>query len=101
MNAEHLCNDAFAARYGGEEFTVVIPAASTAAYETCAERILEALRALKIKHEQNAAWGIATVSIGGSRLEVPAGLIGALFRDADAALYRAKEGGRNRAELGS
>jgi len=98
-NAEGLTKDAFAARYGGEEFSVVIPGASIAAYEECATRLLEAIRKLAIPHEQNAAWGIVTASIGGSRREAAAGAAVMLFRDADAALFRAKDGGRNRCEL--
>jgi diguanylate cyclase (GGDEF)-like protein len=98
-NAESLTNGAFAARYGGEEFTVVIPAASVAAYEECAKRVLESVRKLCILHELNDEWGIVTVSIGGCRLEASSGVVARLFRDADAALYRAKESGRNRIEL--
>lgn len=98
-NDEGLTKDAFASRYGGEEFAVVIPGASGAGYESCAERILESLRKLAIRHEQNGNWGIVTVSIGGCRHEVSSGAVAMLFRDADAALYRAKEGGRNRIEF--
>lgn len=98
-NAEGLTNDAFAARYGGEEFTVVIPAASIAAYEGCATGILESVRKLGIQHEQNGEWGIVTVSIGGCRREASSGVVARMFRDADAALYRAKESGRNRIEF--
>jgi diguanylate cyclase (GGDEF)-like protein len=98
-NAEGLTNGAFAARYGGEEFTVVIPAASVAAYEECAKRVLESVRKLGIQHEQNGEWGIVTVSIGGCRREASSGVVATLFRDAAAALYPAKESGRNRAEF--
>lgn len=50
-------------------------------------------------HERNADWGIATVSLGGAHVEHAAGGLAALFRSADRQLYRAKENGRNRAEL--
>ena len=98
-NARRLTRDAFVARYGGEEFAVVIPGASTSAYEHYADAAVEAVRKLEISHDQNANWGIATVSIGGSRHEVSSGAAAMLFRDADAALYRAKKSGRNRYEL--
>jgi diguanylate cyclase (GGDEF)-like protein len=98
-NAEGLTKDAFAARYGGEEFAVVIPGASISAYEGCATRILESVRKLGIQHEQNGGWGIVTVSIGGSRREASSGIVALMFNEADAALYRAKESGRNRIEF--
>ncbi|MDP2808727.1 MAG: diguanylate cyclase [Rhodocyclaceae bacterium] len=99
-NAEGLTKDAFAARYGGEEFAVVIPEASAVAYEGCAMCVVESIRKLGIPHEQNAEWGIVTASIGGCRREASSGAAAMIFRDADAALYRAKENGRNRCELG-
>lgn len=99
-NAEGLTKSAFAARYGGEEFAVVIPAATRAGYEACANGIIEAVRALGIPHEQNAAWGIVTISIGGRYLDATAATPAEAFREADAALYQAKEGGRNRHQLG-
>ena len=98
-NAKGVMKDAFVARYGGEEFAVVIPCASAVAYESCAKDVVEAVRKLGIAHEQNAEWGIVTTSLGGGRHEVSTGAIATLFRDADAALYRAKNGGRNCCEL--
>ena len=98
-NADGLTNGAFVARYGGEEFAVVIPGASIAACKECATTILESVRKLGIPHEQNEEWGIATVSIGGCRCEASSNAVAMMFRDADAALYRAKESGRNRIEL--
>lgn len=90
---------AFAARYGGEEFAVVLPAVSLADFQALAGDIVEAVRACAIPHSANASFGIATVSIGGVYLERASGEIKALFREADARLYRAKEGGRNQAVL--
>lgn len=97
-NAEGLTHGAFAARYGGEEFAVVIPNSSAEAFEGCAARILESVRRLGIRHEQNGGWGIVTVSIGGCRRNA-SGVITRMFRDADAALYQVKESGRNNMEL--
>lgn len=96
---EGAAHECFAARYGGEEFAVILP---NAAEDTCgqvAEEILAAVRQLAIPHDFNADWGTITVSIGGTRVHPAEGRIIPLFRSADAQLYRAKELGRNRAEL--
>ena len=98
-NAEGLTKGAFSARYGGEEFAVVIPNATAASYEVCAGGVIDAVRNLAIPHEQNDEWGIVTISIGGARRDPVAGSAVELLREADAALYRAKESGRNRYEL--
>lgn len=98
-NDAGLTRAAFAARYGGEEFAVIIPAASEQAYEYLAGSILEAVRQCAIPHALNADWGCVTVSIGGMRESVANGGLATFFRTADARLYAAKEGGRNRACL--
>jgi PleD family two-component response regulator len=51
-------------------------------------------------HEKNADWGVVTASVGGAYLDQAQGRLAVLFRAADSQLYRAKENGRNRAELG-
>ncbi|HSP33688.1 MAG TPA: diguanylate cyclase [Thermoanaerobaculia bacterium] len=78
----------FAARYGGEEFVVLLKRAEDAGH--VAERIVEAVRALRIPHRE----GIVTVSAG-----VAIGDADDLIRRADEALYRAKANGRNRVEM--
>jgi len=99
MNTSGLTKDAFAARYGGEEFAVIIPDATATGYTRCGSACVESVRNLSIPHEQNGEWGIVTVSIGGCRQEVSSGEVVKMFRDADAALYLAKNRGRNRIEL--
>lgn len=86
----------FAARYGGEEFAVVMPFAQAEEVTRLGEQIVAAVRALNIPHEKNADWGSVTISIGGAGTASAQGRIADLFRTADANLYRAKEGGRNR-----
>ena len=86
-----------AARYGGEELVLLMPETDAAQALYVAEGIREAVAQLLIPHEQSVACPVLTVSIGGATLAVgghePAP---ALFEAADAALYRAKEAGRNR-----
>jgi PleD family two-component response regulator len=54
---------------------------------------------LRLPHENNGNWGIVTISIGAVCASPANGPINVLFRQADTLLYRAKEGGRNRAEF--
>ncbi|MGE8690023.1 MAG: diguanylate cyclase [Achromobacter sp.] len=85
-----------AARYGGEEFVVLLPDTRRQHAEAIAEGIRQAIAGLRVPHEDNGA-GIVTVSVGVATAiplaeDTEAGLIEA----ADAALYQAKEAGRNR-----
>jgi diguanylate cyclase (GGDEF)-like protein len=89
------------ARYGGEEIVVVLPGTDEGGAELVAERMRAAVEALRIEH-LDSPHGVVTVSVGFSaiipgRLEdTAAQLLGA----ADAALYRAKQSGRNRVGCG-
>lgn len=85
-----------AARYGGEEFVVLLPDTSRERAVAVAESIRQAVAGLRVPHEDNEA-GIVTVSIGVATAipladDTAAGLVVA----ADAAVYQAKEMGRNR-----
>ncbi len=87
------------ARYGGEEF-VLLMRGGAAAVLPFAERIRSAVQALVIEHE-----GITipvTVSIGVATHDVgsEAETMEALIARADAALYKAKQAGRNRVHSG-
>ncbi|WP_306600907.1 diguanylate cyclase domain-containing protein [Geothrix sp. 21YS21S-2] len=87
------------ARYGGEEFAVVLPDTGPKGTQALAERIRRAVEDLAIPHEGNSASAHVTVSLGtatraGSALHSP----DKLLMLADEALYRAKQGGRNRIE---
>jgi diguanylate cyclase (GGDEF)-like protein len=83
-------------RYGGEEFMVVLPRTPLHAAVTLAEEIREAVRRCNIPHADNAAHKL-TVSIGVATC-VPShgGDAYELVREADAALYAAKDEGRDR-----
>lgn len=86
----------FAARIGGEEFAVVASHLSHAEALLLAERILHEVAGMKIPHPA-APCGYVTVSIGIGTLERCVGSRPELLIDqADAALYQAKQQGRNR-----
>jgi diguanylate cyclase (GGDEF)-like protein len=83
------------ARYGGEEFCVLLREADVDCAVRVAERLCEDLRALRLemggRHiPVRASFGVAGMVGGKSETWE------SLFRRADAALYRAKEQGRNR-----
>jgi diguanylate cyclase (GGDEF)-like protein len=83
-----------AARYGGEEFAVILPNTNAKSASVVAERLQSSM----LERSQN--FGGLTISIGvASRLPRADRDPSALVRDADAALYRAKENGRNRCEM--
>ena len=100
MNARKFIQNGFAARYGGEEFAVILPDVTKEAFTMIATTMVEAVRHLNIPHKDNANWEKVTVSIGGARVDVASGKIVTLFHMADQRLYRAKQQGRNRAEIG-
>jgi len=86
-----------AGRYGGEEFCIVLPSTSIKGALVIAERIRKSAEELKIPLDGDQPPVGRTVSIGVS--EFTAGeTVEKLLSGADAALYRAKEGGRNRVE---
>lgn len=86
-----------AARFGGEEFVVLLPATEADAAAALAEHMRQAVADLQIPHAASRAAAGVTVSLGVASLRPddacqPSDLVAA----ADAALYRAKELGRNR-----
>ncbi len=87
-----------AARYGGEEFVLVLPGTVTADAIDQGERLRAAVEQMALPHILPAGRRL-TISVGVATC-VPAQENSAtqLLADADAALYRAKSGGRNRVE---
>lgn len=85
-------------RYGGEEFAAILPKATMEDLDAITRRMREAVATLAIEHQTPS--GRVTISIGGaakyaSDVRSEQGLV----KIADAALYNAKEQGRDRIVL--
>ena len=89
-STDHAC------RYAGDEFVVVLPQADPAEALQIAERVCRSVRKLTPHEDGGGLNGPVSVSVGVASL-----LRGMTFREllaaADAALYRAKAAGRDRA----
>ncbi len=79
-----------AARYGGEEFVLLLPATDAVTAGEVAVRVLNAFRAVAWPHRA------VTISIGVAQAAPGDDAVG-LIQRADAALYEAKDTGRDRA----
>jgi diguanylate cyclase (GGDEF)-like protein len=83
------------ARYGGEEFVLVLPNTDLAGARIVAERICERVGQTPVSHDGVTV--AVTLSVGVATSDDPRCTTeNALVKQADAALYRAKRGGRNR-----
>jgi diguanylate cyclase (GGDEF)-like protein len=102
------------ARYGGEEFAVLLPGARAEQAREVAERLRRAVADMEIKAFDGRKLPRVTVSIGVAQMSAPengAGrasdiasavtqvLADSFIEQADQALYRAKDAGRDRVEL--
>jgi len=83
------------ARYGGEEFAVLLPATSMATAKVVAERLRVAVMSHSVKGAEPNSPISVTVSIGLAELQA-GDTLPDLLGCADHALYKAKQGGRNR-----
>ncbi|MCZ6815437.1 MAG: diguanylate cyclase [Planctomycetota bacterium] len=84
----------FVGRYGGEEFVVLVPETNLDGVRVLAERVRAVIEELNIPHPASSTIDRVTVSIG-----VTCGASNSwedLLEEADAVLYTAKNGGRNR-----
>jgi len=86
------------ARWGGEEFVVVLPTTDGKSARALADKIRSAVEKLRFS-EQVPELDAVTVSIGAAAYPEHGRTAEILLKSADLALYRAKEGGRNRVEL--
>jgi diguanylate cyclase (GGDEF)-like protein len=82
-------------RYGGEEFTLILPEASLEATRQRAEQLREAVKA-EIPSFRDRSLEAVTLSLGVASFPEHGNTSEALLRKADAALYQAKQQGRDR-----
>lgn len=93
---DHLKGRDTAARYGGEEFAVILLSTPIDGAIVVAEQIRGLLSSRPIVNRGTGQkLGIVTCSIGVAQFQ-PGEAVGDLISRADAALYRAKRGGRNK-----
>ncbi len=86
----------FVARYGGEEFAVILPNTDANGAICVGETIREAVKALQVPHRASPTCGYITLSVGIAT--VTPGVessLETLIQEADRALYRAKDQGRD------
>jgi len=86
-----------ACRYGGEEFLLVIPGASLEIALERAEKVRQAVKALQVKY-QGRFLRSTTISLGVANFPDHGQTAEEVIAAADAALYRAKQAGRDRVE---
>lgn len=89
-----------AARYGGEEFAVILPALDASEAQKIAQMICLKVAGQRIPHPGSRIADHVTISIGVSAL-IPVDDISQkqLINQADEALYRAKNQGRNQVQV--
>jgi diguanylate cyclase (GGDEF)-like protein/PAS domain S-box-containing protein len=88
------------ARYGGEEFALLLPGSDSAATAAVAQRCVAAVQEAQIPHAASPVSPWVSLSIGVASVVPRAGHLPADFlKTADAALYQAKDAGRNRFEV--
>jgi len=91
----HAIDRSLLARVGGEEFAVILPGTSPDDVEELARALCSAIAQMKLSNDK-AHLGIITVSVGAAICTTGELSPSILLARCDAALYRAKQQGRNR-----
>ncbi len=95
----HLNDGSLIARMGGEEFAAVLPGEGSATATETAEAIRAAFAGSAAVIDGMTVGATVSAGVASNTCACDSSDIGALFRQADAALYAAKRTGRNRVEF--
>jgi len=89
--------DDFVFRIGGEEFVIIFTSKNKDKSVKFANKIIDNVKALKIKHEFNESYGVITLSAGLVIVDPNENITDedVLYQQSDKLLYQAKESGRN------
>lgn len=93
--ADHVRPNDLAARYGGEEFALLLPNTHLGSAVSVAERLRREVEKMPILTPAEKLLPSITLSLGLAEMQ-PGDTLESLITAADAALYRAKQAGRNR-----
>jgi diguanylate cyclase (GGDEF)-like protein len=91
-----------AGRFGGEEFAILLPHAREADAHTVAERLRVHIASLSIPirdNDESGPYVKVTISVGVAALDSASRELNDMLAAADAALYHAKETGRNKTHV--
>jgi diguanylate cyclase (GGDEF)-like protein len=91
----HVRESDFTCRYGGEEFLMILPEATREITQLRAEQIREEIHGLQVQYEGQSL-EMVTLSLGVAMYPQHGSTKELLFSAVDAALYRAKNEGRDR-----
>lgn len=95
----HLRENDILGRIGGEEFAAMLPQTSLESAANVAEHLRSLIEGLSVFDDESGATINFTVSIGVSSLKPDVNTLEAMFHQADKALYKAKNNGRNKVQL--
>ena len=97
---KNIRTEDFVCRFGGEEFVIILPTADLTASRGRAERLRSRMREQTMMH-QGKSLGMVTISLGVAEFPQHGMSPKELMASADAALYEAKRGGRDRVVVAS
>jgi diguanylate cyclase (GGDEF)-like protein len=89
------------ARYGGEEFTIILPDTGAKGAKVLSQRLRRGIEQTTFDNSGQDVSVTISIGISSTDMEGLEQSRASLIECSDQALYKAKENGRNRVELGS